>query len=103
MNRVTKIFAPMVVVALCFGVAGMYYPSRVEAESVIETKVNGEFEGWDGETVVKLMNGQVWMQTEYHYEYHYAYMPDVLIYKSGGRWKMKVEGLRKAVVVEQLK
>lgn len=73
------------------------------AGSVIETKVDGDFEGWEGETIVKLMNGQIWQQTEYHYTYHYAYMPDVLIYKSGGSWKMKVEGVDKAVRVERLK
>lgn len=84
-------------------------PSRINAGSiptpsaVIESKVDGEFEGWDGETIVKLMNGQIWQQARYHYEYHYAYMPDVLIYKSGSRWKMKVEGTDEAVEVERLK
>jgi len=28
--------------------------------------------GWDGETIVKLINGQIRQQTEYHYHYHYA-------------------------------
>lgn len=78
-------------------------PSEVSAQSVIESQISGAFEGWDGETVVKLMNGQVWMQTEYYYEYHYAYMPDVLVYQSGGGWKMKVDGVSKAVGVEQLR
>ena len=73
------------------------------AQSAIETQIDGEFEGWEGETVVKLMNGQVWIQIEYHYEYHYAYMPNVLIYQSGGVWKMKVEGTNKAVGVERLR
>ncbi len=71
--------------------------------SVIESKVDGEFEGWDGETIVKLTNGQIWQQIEYHYHYRYAYMPEVLIFKSGGVYKMKVEGIKKAVRVERLK
>lgn len=70
---------------------------------VIETKVDGDFKGWDGETIVKLMNGQIWQQTEYYYEYHYGYMPNVVIYNSGGSWKMKVEGVDKAVRVDRLK
>lgn len=70
--------------------------------SVIESKIDGDFEGWEGETIVKLMNGQIWQQTEYYYHYHYAFMPDVLIYKSGGGWKMKVEGIDRAVGVQQL-
>jgi len=71
--------------------------------STIESKVDGSFEGWDGETIVKLMNGQIWMQNEYHYHYHYAYMPDVLIYNSGGGWRMKIEGVDKSVGVQKLK
>jgi hypothetical protein len=71
--------------------------------SVIESKVDGSFEGWDGETIVKLANGQIWQQTEYHYRYHYAYRPEVLIFKSGGVYKMKVKGIEKAVRVKRLK
>jgi hypothetical protein len=67
--------------------------------SVIESKVAGEFKGWTGDTIVKLMNGQIWQQTLYYYHYHYSYMPDVLIYKEGSGWKMKVEGIDKAVRV----
>jgi len=71
--------------------------------SVIESTIDGDFEGWEGETIVKLVNGQIWQQTEYYYEYDYAFMPDVLIYKSGDRWKMKVEGIEQAVEVKRLK
>ena len=70
---------------------------------VIESKVDGEFEGWEGETIIKLMNGQIWQQIEYYYRYHYGYMPDVLVYRSAGGWKMQVEGIGKAVRVERLK
>ena len=52
---------------------------------------------WEGETIVKLMNGQIWQQTEYHYDYHYAYMPNVLVYRPGGGYKMKVDGTEEAV------
>jgi len=71
--------------------------------SVIETQVDGEFSGWEGETIVKLINGQIWQQTEYHYEYHYAYMPNVLVYPSGGGFKMKVEGTSQAIGVQRLR
>lgn len=73
------------------------------APSVIESQIDGNFEGWEGETVVKLMNGQIWQQTEYYYTYHYAFMPKVLIYKSGGGYKMQVEGVSRAVGVMQLR
>lgn len=71
--------------------------------STIESQIDGEFEGWEGETIVKLTNGQIWQQTEYHYHYHYAYMPKVLIYRSGAGYKMKVDGIDRAVGVTQIK
>jgi hypothetical protein len=84
-------------------------PARVSAPAVvptgdaIESQIEGEFKGWDGETIVKLTNGQIWQQSEYHYEYHYAYRPEVLIYNSGGGFKMKVEDMDEAVAVRRLK
>lgn len=71
--------------------------------TVIESKIEDDFEGWEGETIVKLLNGQIWQQTEYYYHYHYAFMPEVLIYRSGAGWKMKVDGVDRAVGVTQLK
>ena len=78
-------------------------PAVAPTGDVIESQINGAFSGWDGDTIVKLMNGQIWQQSEYHYEYHYAYMPEVLIYSSGGGYKMKVEDLDEAVAVRRLK
>jgi hypothetical protein len=69
---------------------------------MIRSRVDGDFNGWEGDTVVKLENGQVWQQSEYWYHYHYAYMPDVTITNDGG-YKMSVAGVPKAVRVEQLK
>ena len=74
---------------------------RINGHGVpIESRIDGEFEGWEGETIGKLMNGQIWLQTEYHY--HYAYMPEVLIYSSGSGYKMKVDGVNRAVGVRRI-
>jgi hypothetical protein len=64
----------------------------VLSEGVIESRIDGDFNGWEGETVYKLQNGQIWQQADYQYHYHYAYSPVVLIYGSGGSYKMKVDG-----------
>ncbi len=80
-----------------------YMQGKLISPSVIETQIEDDFEGWDGETVVKLLNGQIWEQTEYYYEYHYSFMPNVLIYKSGLSYKMRVDGIAKAVGVVRLK
>ncbi|MBT4785521.1 MAG: hypothetical protein HOO21_09205, partial [Candidatus Marinimicrobia bacterium] len=69
---------------------------------IVEGRIDGDFEGWEGETIVKLMNGDIWQQKEYYYYYHYAYSPKVTIVKSGSSFKMKVDGVSKAVGVEKL-
>ena len=65
--------------------------SPQQTGNVIESRIDGEFHGWDGDTVYKLQNGQIWQQSSFHYHYHYAYNPSVLVYNSGGGYKMKVE------------
>lgn len=77
--------------------------ARDDQDPVIESQIDGDFEGWTGETIVKLVNGQIWQQIDYYYHYHYSYMPDVLVYKSRSGWKMKVEDIDEAVQVERLK
>src|SRR6476646_5958834 len=71
--------------------------------AVVETQLEGEFHGWDGDTVFKMANGQIWQQSSYAYTYHYVYRPDVLIYPSAGGYKMKVEGVDDTISVRRLK
>lgn len=71
---------------------------------VIESKIDGMFEGWRGDTIVKLTNGQIWQQAEYYYSYRFAYRRlDVLIYQTDGGYKMKVEGGDRSVRVTRLR
>jgi len=69
----------------------------------IRTQIEGEFEGWDGDTIFKMMNGSVWQQSEYSYTYHYAYMPDVILFKKNGLYYMKVEDVDEIISVQQLR
>ena len=68
----------------------------------MRTCIDGEFEGWEGETVFELCNGQVWQQASYDYTYHYAYRPDVLIYWAGSGYQMRVEGVDETIEVIRL-
>lgn len=77
--------------------------SAPASSDVIESHIDGNFEGWDGETIFKLDNGQIWQQASYSYTYHYAYHPKVIVYRSGGGYKMKVEGMDDALPVKRLK
>jgi hypothetical protein len=63
-----------------------------ESSRVIESQIDGDFNGWEGGTIYKLLNGQVWQQLDAHYHYHYAYSPKVLVYPTNGGLKMHVEG-----------
>jgi len=69
----------------------------------IETCIDGEFKGWEGETIFKLCNGQIWQQAEYSYTYTYAYRPDVVIYKTSAGYRMKVEDEEEAILVRRIR
>ena len=45
----------------------------------VKSCIDGEFDGWTGNTVFTLCNGQVWQQSQYKSTYNYAYKPNVLI------------------------
>ena len=69
----------------------------------IESYISGEIEGWSGETVFKLDNGQIWEQAEYSYTYFYAYHPEVTIYQTSSGCRMKVEDESETVSVRRIK
>jgi hypothetical protein len=65
-------------------------PARTQA---YQGRIDGEYRGWDGDTIYKLMDGHIIQQADYHYHYHYAYSPEVVIYKvSNTGYKIHVEG-----------
>jgi len=63
-----------------------------QISDVLESQIAGNFNGWAGDTVYELTNGQAWQQSSYEYDYTYAYMPNAVIYAAGGGYKMLVEG-----------
>jgi hypothetical protein len=71
-------------------------------EAVIESRIDGEFKGWEGESIYKLRNGQIWQQAEYKYRYRYRYAPSVLIFRKGGSYYMQVDGDEEVVRVRRL-
>jgi hypothetical protein len=70
---------------------------------IVESQIEGEFSGWDGETIFKLTNGQIWQQSSYAYTYSYKYRPKVLIFPSGGGFELQVEGMDQRIKVVRLK
>jgi uncharacterized membrane protein len=67
-------------------------------------KIDGEFMGWNGETIVKLTDGSTWIQSDYSYKKHCdLYRPNVQLLHDNGLIKMLVDGCgSNAVPVMQL-
>ena len=65
----------------------------------MKSYIDGSWTGWDGSTVVNLIDGSVWQQEEYYYHYQYSYRPEVMV--DGNR--MHVEGMPKAIRVRRLR
>ena len=77
-------------------------PSR-DTASVVESNIDGTFNGWDGDTVFELRNGQIWQQNEYAYNYSYGYSPDVWIVHTRRGWLMFVEGEGEPLRVKRIR
>ena len=82
---------------------GGNFQASSHASDAMETLIDGAFNGWDGETVFKMINGTIWQQAEYSYMNHSAYMPEVQIYEKGDGYYMKVENVNEEVRVTQIK
>jgi|TARA_B100000959_G_scaffold162278_1_gene169941 hypothetical protein len=76
---------------------------RDERES-IQTKINGEFNGWDGYTKFNLQNGQVWQQNSYGVLKVKMDNPTVTIKRSrvSDTYVLKIEGLNSSVRVKRI-
>jgi len=83
--------------------AGAKAPETTQSLDIVESQIDGDFSGWDGETIFKLINGQIWQQNSYAYTYSYKYSPKVLIFPSGGGFELQVEGMDQRIKVVRLK
>lgn len=71
----------------------------------LRTNINGKFEGWEGDTVFSLNNGQQVKQIGFEIYYYYAYMPIVLFVNIGvpGFYEMIVDGVQEKICVYVLR
>lgn len=103
------IYRPKVVITREAGdwqmtVEGMEDTVRVRRTDAIEAQIEGTFNGWSGDTVFKLTNGQTWKQASYAYWYHYAHRPEIIIYESGsGSMLVLADDDSEAVEVRRLR
>jgi hypothetical protein len=71
------------------------------SEPEIESRIDGDFDGWVGDTVFRLQNGQIWQQTSPSAKYLFANAPRVHISRSP--YRLRVEGLAVEISVRRLK
>jgi hypothetical protein len=69
--------------------------------AIVESRIDGDFDGWDGETVFRLENGHVWQQNAKGAKYHFATRPAVRI--SGTPAMLHVEGFAPSIEVRRIK
>ena len=70
-------------------------------EDAIETAIDGDFDGWVGNTVFRLQNGQVWQQVSPSARYLFAHAPKVTISKAPHR--LHVEGMTVEIAVRRIR
>ena len=75
---------------------------RLFMELKYDSRIYGDFEGWDGDAVFELINGTKWQQTKHKYKYKYKYQPVAKIWKDGSRYFLEVDGMPDMIQVRRL-
>lgn len=75
--------------------------SRAGTE-IMFSNVSGSWEGWNGDTIVRLMNGQIWEQVGLGLSLSLGLGNEVFVYQKNGMHYMAVEDEDQAVAVRRL-
>ncbi len=70
---------------------------------VIQSRIQGTFDGFATDRTYVLENGQVWKQTSFEKETAHRFMPNVLIYLDGDEYKILIEGSDSEPTVVKIK
>ena len=63
--------------------------------------IAGDFDGWDGTTQVSTLQGHTFEQKDGTVVDAHLHEPDIVVYRVGNHYRMKVYGIDEAVVVVQ--
>lgn len=64
--------------------------TQPSTSNLVKSNVSSDFNGWEGQTIVELANGQAWQQTDFHIEYAFLFNPYIVIYsesRCGSGWR----------------
>lgn len=73
--------------------------SAIPEGTVVESRLEGKFEGYDYGNIYRLTNGQLWEQASATYRYRYRYRPEVWIVQQDGLFRMRIEPLDEWITV----
>jgi hypothetical protein len=76
--------------------------SESSGDTIIESYIDGDWNGWDGDTIIKLANGDIWQQVGANLSLSLGLGNEVFIYKKNNIWFMQVEGEDEAVAVMKI-
>lgn len=78
-------------------------PAPSANPGVIETRMLGDFTGWDGGTLFQFANGQLWRQTSFGTLYQFAREPKVTLVATGSGWRLQVAGVPQSIYVRRIR
>ena len=78
-------------------------PAPSANPGVIETRMSGDFTGWDGGTLFQFANGQLWRQSSFGTLYQFAREPQVTLVATPSGWRLQVEGVPQSIYVRRVR
>lgn len=78
-------------------------PAPSSNPGLIETRMEGDFTGWDGRTVFQFTNGQVWQQISFGTVYQFVRAPKVTLVAISSGWRMQVDGVPQSIQVRRIR
>lgn len=67
-----------------------------------DSRIEGEFEGWNGDRVFELTNGSKWQQKRHKYKYRYKYRPKAKIWQDGSTHYLEVDCMNENIEVRRV-
>ena len=86
-----------------FGSEHLEKEERAEEVELIEARIVGPFDGWDGKTYFRLDNGQVWQQRVSGNYRKKAENPEVVVEKGRFGYYLRLKGESRSIGVKRLK
>lgn len=84
-------------------IAGCPPVEVVQVNLVYEGRLVSDFKGFFQNAKFQFQNGSVWEQSEYKYNYHYAYNPYAVIVYGINGYELSVDGMSETVRVRRVR